>query len=80
MIYMLQGANDNLPVSLTAIAYTSFGIFVLDLMTYILGLYVIRRLKIQLDRTLKLALALTGIAILLKTLYNVLLFSTDASN
>ena len=76
---MLQDDDSNEPISITVIAYTSFGIFILDLMTYILGLCLIRRLKVDLDRTLKLALVITGLAIILKTVYNVLLFSTDAS-
>ena len=76
---MIQGDNNNDSDSLTAIAYTSFGIFILDLMTYIVGLYLICRLKVNLDRTLLLALIVTGIAIVLKMAYNVLLFSTGAS-
>ena len=60
------------------ITYLSFTIFILDLIAYAFGLLMVRRLKVGLDRTLKLALSLTGIAILLKTIFNVLLFYTDA--
>ena len=48
-------------------------------MTYMLGLLLVFRLKVGLDRTLKLALAVTGVALLLKMVYNIILFATDAS-
>ena len=59
------------------VVYTALTILALDLVIFTVGTIIVYRLQVRLDRTLKLALVVTGFSLLLKLVYNILLFSTN---
>ena len=80
MTSAIQSTQHDSNQTTLIVTYSSLAIYILDIVTFTVGVCLVCRMKVGLERTLNLSLVITGVSLILKTAYNTVLFSTSTES